>query len=381
MWGIVKISVLFFMAVGLMLTLGCAGPSEPVKGWWAQNDATQPGADETAPQTTVVRQVVPGTMDPAERENVQPLQQSPFLESSISRLPVLDGRQEALQGREEYYLGYHDVVRITVFGRRDPEKGASDIVRDTEIRDDGMISYPLVADVQAAGRTVPELHAEIAARLSEYIKLPRVDIQIVQYGSRNVAILGEVQQPQVLYLHRRTYLMEMIAQAGGLTPQANLKGAYLVRQNKVVPLDLHALVYNGDLHYNIQMQRNDVVYIPNVQALRVYVIGEVSKPAIVPFAGMLLTVAEAVASAGYFKAGAKLNNIKVIRGGLARPTVITVDFNKILAGDMNENIPLHSEDIVFAPPSMVGRWNKVLELMTPSLQLLLFANTIDNLVD
>lgn len=371
------------VAAALLSMAGCAGSSDRVNGWWAAGgeSSSQPapsGMDEAA---AGVRQVVPASMSVAERQASQSLLTSSYLQADIAQMPVLDGRAEALQGRGDYYLGHHDVLRITVFGRREPEKGSADIVRDTEIRDDGMISYPLVGDIPAAGRTVPELHDEIVARLSEYIKMPRVDIQIVTYGSRNVAILGEVEAPQVLYLRRATQLMEVIARAGGLTPQANLKGAYLVRQNRVIPLDLHALFHTGDLRYNIHMQRNDVVYIPNVQDLRVYVIGEINKPAIVPFAGKLLTVAEAIASAGDFKNSARRDNIKVIRGGLVDPTVITIDFKRILAGDVSENIPLRSEDIVFVPASLVGQWNKILDLVTPSLELLLFANTVENLTD
>jgi polysaccharide export outer membrane protein len=330
---------------------------------------------------TVVIQTTPSKMTPEQKKPLNPLHRSPYLIKKIEKIPVLSPREEVLEGREEYYLGYHDILRITVFGRQDPVKGVSDIVRDTEIRDDGKISYPLIGDIWAVGLTIPELQRNIVEKLKEYIAVPKVDIQIIKYGSRDVSILGEVREPQIIYLRGKTTLLEAIAQAGGLTENANLKGSYVIRKNKIIPIDLYALMIEGDLKYNIELKRKDVVYIPNVQDQRVYVVGEVNSPGIVPFAGKILTLAEAIASAGDFKISAKKRNVKIIRGGLENPTIITVDFNKITKGDLTENIALHSEDIVFVPASLVGEWNKILEQITPSLQTIMFGATLKGLTD
>ena len=176
-------------------------------------------------------------------------------------------------------------------------------------------------------------------------------------------------------------MLEAIAKAGGLTEKANLQGVYIIRKDKIIPIDLYSLMTEGDLKYNMELKRKDVLYIPNVQDQRVYVIGEVEKPRIVPFAGKILTVAEAIASAGDFKISAKKRNIKIIRGGLRAPTIITVNFNKIVKGDLGENIALHSEDIVFVAASLVGEWNKILQQITPSLQTLMFGLTVKSLTD
>ncbi|VAX34281.1 hypothetical protein MNBD_NITROSPIRAE03-2076, partial [hydrothermal vent metagenome] len=206
---------------------------------------------------------------------------------------------------------------------------------------------------------------------------PKVDIQIIKYASRDVSLLGEVENPDVIYLRGKTTLLEAIAKAGGLTEKANLKGAYIIRKNRIIPIDLYALMTEGDLRYNVEVRRKDIIYIPNVQDQRVYVVGEVRRPTIVPFAGKILRVAEAIASAGDFEISAKRSNIKIIRGGLEKPTIITVDFNKITDGDLGENIALYSEDIVYVPASFVGEWNRILKQITPSLQTLMFGVTLD----
>ena len=343
-------------------------------------DENYPWTFEDTKNAGGVTEITPPEMKPEQRNPTSPIDKSPYLMKKMEKINVLSPKEESLEGSEEYYLGYHDILRITIFGRHDPEKGATaDITRDTEIRDDGMISYPLIGDLKAAGLTIPELQNNIIEKLREYITDPKIDTQIIQYGSRNVSILGEVKKPQVIYLKGKTTLLEAIAETEGLTDKANLKGAYIVRQNKIIPIDLHALIKEGELKYNVELKRKDIVYIPNIQDQRVYVIGEVKNPGIVPFAGKILTVAEVIGSTGDFKVSAKKNNIKIIRGGLEKPTLITVNFNKIIDGDIAENIELRSEDIVFVPASLVGEWNKILEQITPSLQTLLFGLTVQSL--
>ncbi len=321
----------------------------------------------------------PAEMTPEQKKPLDPLHRSPYLIKEVENIPVSSPREEALEGKEEYYLGYHDILRITTFGRADPVKSATDITRDTEIRDDGMISYPLIGDIKTAGLTIPELRHNIVEKLKEYIVAPQIDIQIIKYGSRDISILGEVRNPHVIYLRGKTTMLKAIAEAGGLTDKANLKGAYIIRKDRIIPIDLYALMTEGDLRYNVELKRKDLVYIPNVQNQRVYVVGEVQGPGIIPFAGKILTVAEAIASAGDFKISAKKSNLKIIRGGLKNPTIITVNFNKIIKGNLMENIALHSEDIVFVPASLVGEWNRILEQITPSLQTIMFGLTLESL--
>jgi len=366
------LSLTVVIILSLAFTTACAPPAS-VK-WDESNNRS---VNQRVSSTNAVSFTTPEEMTPEQKKPVNPLQHSPYLIKELDKIPKLSPRDEVLEGQEEYYLGYHDILRITIFGRQDSVKGATDITRDTEIRNDGMISYPLIGDIKAAGLTTPQLQRNIVKKLKEYIVAPKIDIQIIKYASRDVSILGEVNLPHVIYLKGRTTLLEAIAKAGGLTEKANLKGAYIIRNNKIIPIDLYALMTEGDLKYNVEVRRKDIIYIPNVQDQRVYVIGEVNKPMIVPFAGKILRVAEAIASAGDFEVSAKKSNIKIIRGGLENPTVITVDFNKITKGDLEENIALNSEDIVYVPASLVGEWNNILKQITPSLQTLLFGVTVD----
>ena len=270
---------------------------------------------------------------------------------------------------ESYRLGPHDVLEITVLNRET-------ITRKTEIRDDGMISFPLIGNIQIAGLTVPELQTLLTQKLSEYITKPNIDIQIVKYGSLRVAVLGEAEQPGIIFLRGKTTILEAVAMAGGLTENADLINTYLIRSKNIIPINFYTLFKKGDLSQNIEVKKKDIVYIPNVLDKKVFVLGEVAKPSAVPMRGEVFRVADAISCVGDFKISARKSNVKVIRGGLKDPTVITVDFNRLLAGDLRENIALKSGDIVFAPASAVGEWNKILKLITPSMNTILLGVAI-----
>lgn len=326
-----------------------------------------------------VLKITPAEMTQEQKRPADPLRQSPYvvgienIEETLALIPR--------KGAEEYYLGYRDILRITVFGRQKTEKGIADTVHDAKIRDDGMLSLPLIGDIKAVGLTISELQQRIVKRLKAYIVAPKTDIKIIKYGSRKVSILGEVKTPQTVYLEDRTTLLEAIAMSGGLTENADLRGTYIIRKDRIIPIDLYSLMREGNLRYNVVLKRRDIAYIPNIEEQKVYVIGEVGSPRIVPFREKPLTVAGAIADAGGFKISARKSNIKVIRGGTESPTLITIDFNRITRGDGVENIALHSGDIVFVPASFVGEWNKILRQITPTLQTLIFGVTLEGIVN
>lgn len=375
-WFLSSASKLALVSAVVFIMSGCSTTTH-----FKWDDHAKHWTYHKAASDEAVLKITPAEMTQEQKKPTDPLQQSPHVIEDVEKIPVLTPREEALEGAEEYYLGRHDILRITVFGRQKTVEGIADTVHDAKIRDDGMISFPLIGDIKAVGLTVSELQQRIVKRLKAYIVAPKIDIQIIKYGSRKVSILGEVKTPQTVYLEGRTTLLEAIAMSGGLTENANLRGAYIVRKDKIIPIDLYALMREGNLRYNVVLKRRDIAYIPNIQEQKVYVIGEVGSPRIVPFTEKPLTVAGAIADAGGFKISARRSNIKVIRGGTESPTLITIDFNRITRGDVVENIALHSGDIVFVPASLVGEWNKILRQITPSLQTLIFGVTLEGIVN
>src|SRR5262245_63797456 len=104
-----------------------------------------------------------------------------------------------------------------------------DLLRTVTVRPDGKITFPLIGDVQAAGRTPRGLTDEIAKALAKYIKEPVVTVIVEEINNYQVFVLGEVGKQGALSLRRKTRFLEAIAMAGGLTTYADKGNVTLLR--------------------------------------------------------------------------------------------------------------------------------------------------------
>jgi polysaccharide biosynthesis/export protein VpsN len=113
----------------------------------------------------------------------------------------------------DYVLGSGDVLRIIVFGE-------ATLTGEFTVAGNGILSFPLIGDVQASGKTVEEVRDEITAGLQDgYIKDPKVSAEVLTF--RPYFILGEVQKPGEYPYRDRITVMNAIATAGGFTYRAN----------------------------------------------------------------------------------------------------------------------------------------------------------------
>jgi len=123
----------------------------------------------------------------------------------------------------EYLVGAGDKLEIAVFGH-------ADLGRIVEVRDNGTIDVPLAGDVPVAGKGLPQISREITRILGkDYIVDPQVSVNVREYGSQWVTVLGEVRTPGRHILGRNMRLIDLLAEAGGLTPFANRKQIEILR--------------------------------------------------------------------------------------------------------------------------------------------------------
>jgi polysaccharide export outer membrane protein len=125
-------------------------------------------------------------------------------------------------GSGEYIIGVEDMLSISIW--REP-----DLATAVRVRPDGKITFPLVGDIQAEGRTSRQLTADIADALKTFIKEPVVTVIVDEINSFKVYVLGEVNTQGELLLRRRTRFLEAIALAGGLTEYAEESNVILIR--------------------------------------------------------------------------------------------------------------------------------------------------------
>jgi polysaccharide export outer membrane protein len=175
--------------------------------------------------------------------------------------PFVENRE---QPGEDYLIGPMD--QLTVFVWRNPELGAK-----VQVRPDGRITTPLIADMPAVGKTPAQLSTDIKAALAAYIKDPLVSVIVENFSgtySQQVRIVGATEKPaSVPYRANMTLLDAMIA-VGGLSEYAAGNRARLVRfdkpsgTQKEFGLRIDRLLKRGDASANVRLEPGDVIIIP-----------------------------------------------------------------------------------------------------------------------
>jgi polysaccharide export outer membrane protein len=161
-----------------------------------------------------------------------------------------------------YRIGPGDELQITVWA--EPEFSTS-----TTVRPDGRISFSLVEDLPAAGKTPAELADAIRDRLSQYRTDPLVTVVVVSGlgdPEQQIRVIGEAAAPKAIAYRSGMTLLDAIIAAGGLSRDADGNGTVVVRRQgdmtREIPVRLSDLVEDGDSSANIAMQPGDVIVIP-----------------------------------------------------------------------------------------------------------------------
>lgn len=161
----------------------------------------------------------------------------------------------------EYRIGPSDELTIRVRGHEDLEQTVT-------VRPDGMLSFPLLGDVTAAGRTPSELQNELEASLGQFINIIPGEVTVVVDSVRSykVSVLGEVRQPGRFEFQNRVSVLDALAQAGGLTEFAASSRITIFRtyrgQNQKLEFDYDRLVKAQGTAAWVPVLPGDVVLVP-----------------------------------------------------------------------------------------------------------------------
>jgi polysaccharide export outer membrane protein len=163
--------------------------------------------------------------------------------------------------REVYKIGVTDVLLINVW--KNPE-----LTVEVPVRADGMISVPLIDDVQAEGLTPQELKEVVTTELSEFVTAPDVTVLVRQMNSRFVSVLGEVGVTTRVPLTRDLRVLEAIAQVGGFTAFADKSNVRIVRRQLdgsevEYRFDYGAYIRGAAPGTNIVLRPGDTIIVPD----------------------------------------------------------------------------------------------------------------------
>ncbi len=124
----------------------------------------------------------------------------------------------------EYRIGAGDKLNLTVF-REDSLSG------EFQVNEAGLLSLPLVGDIQASGKTLSQFRDDLTTLLgSEFVRDPRVTVNVASY--RPVYVLGEVSNPGEYAYTERMTVYALVAKAGGFTYRANQNVAFIRHENE-----------------------------------------------------------------------------------------------------------------------------------------------------
>ncbi len=183
---------------------------------------------------------------------------------STQQLPPAPFVETAEKPGEDYLIGPLD--QLTVFVWRNPELGAK-----VQVRPDGRITTPLIADMPAVGKTPAQLSADIKQALSTYIKDPIVSVIVDNFSgtySQQVRIVGATEKPASLPYRANMTLLDAMIAVGGLNDYAAGNRARLVRFDKATGTQkeygvrLDRLLKRGDASANVRLEPGDVIIIP-----------------------------------------------------------------------------------------------------------------------
>lgn len=159
----------------------------------------------------------------------------------------------------EYLIAAGDILDVSVW--KEPE-----LTREVPVRPDGGITFPLIGNVQAAGKTADQLREEIASSLAKFMPDPAVSVTVKMFKGNVVYVIGKVNKPGEFPVGRYVDVMQAISLAGGLTVYADENDIKILRRTKngtvTFNFNYDEVVDGENLEQNIILQPGDTVMVP-----------------------------------------------------------------------------------------------------------------------
>lgn len=277
------------------------------------------------------------------------------------------GPATAPETRDDYRVQPGDTIEVHIWN--EGEQG-----RDFVVDAQGNVSVPMVGVVSVKGMSIREITERIVAELGKHLKDPRVTVSVKALAAppalppalgKRVFVLGAVAKPGAYDLAPGMRVVDAIARAGGLAPNAAGALATLSGGERgKVPVDLEKLLTGGEIALNLPLNADDVLLVPardeKATGLSVVVVGQVLRPGShrLPLGARL---SDAMSACGGGGESADLKRAKLTRAGLT----VTVDLDAVFRkGDLTGDLALQEGDILLLPeqtrPSicLLGEWQK-----------------------
>ena len=253
--------------------------------------------------------------------------------------------QASLQD-DTYLLGPGDQLELKIFD-------APELTGNLDLLNDGTVSLPLIGSVRLSGLSLSQATQWVTSLYRKQVLRPELQLRLVKSRPIRVALVGEIEHPGLYSLTTSEgsqtqggpgitisglpTVVDAIQKAGGITQLANLREVILQRRipgdsprYKQTKLDLLALIFNGDQQQNPFLFDGDTIRITKAeeppkeaiaiasanlspQQIRVYVIGEVLRPGVLPLPANTPLVQAVLAAGGAQTWRANTGNVELVR--------------------------------------------------------------------
>ncbi len=260
-------------------------------------------------------------------------------------------------------IGSDDLVSVQVYD-------SPELTRTVRVGQDGELRMPLLTKpIPAAGVLPSELEQRIAEELKKegILVRPIVSVSIAEYRSRPISVVGSVKHPLTFQAFGTVTLLDALTRAEGLSDSAGseilvthpgVNGASSLVQR----IPVKALLDGSNESLNVKLEGGEEVRVP--EGGRVYVVGNVKKPGMIPVHELSeLTVLRVLSQAeGLLPYAAK--DAFILRHGDTPNNEIPIHLEKIMERK-SPDVALMPNDVLFVPDSKGKRTTaKVLEAMT-----------------
>jgi len=267
---------------------------------------------------------------------------------------------------ETYRLGAGDQMTVEVWGYQE-------LSGKHVIGPDGRITLPLVGPLRLTDLSREQAAKAITKKFAPFYLNLSVAVRVDQYASNRVLVLGRVSHPgEIQFGMTAPTLLEAISKAGGFAKASGLQGdaqslpfthcAIFRGRDQIVWLELEPLLTGKDLSLNIKLQRNDVVYVPDIEEKLVYVLGEVHKPGAFRLTRNM-SFLEVLAKAGGPTIDAAPGRINLIRPneGINQPVALS----ELIVPNKKLNVALAEGDIIYVPSNIIAKINYAVRFLSP----------------
>lgn len=179
----------------------------------------------------------------------------------IVSVPSVGGAAEQAVERpvRDYIIAAGDVLEISIWKNEE-------LTKVLAVLPDGKISFPLIGEITAEGKTVAMLKAEIESKISRFVPNPSLSLIVQQVNSMLIYVIGKVNNPGRFVINTEINVLQALAMAGGFNPFAEENKTKIFREKagKTLILDFRYddVAKGKNLEQNIKLKRGDLILVP-----------------------------------------------------------------------------------------------------------------------